>query len=162
MISGDEIQKWLSDEGIFRQKIVDDTAVFHFMIETAPQQFLDVIQPKGKDDMIVVGSKVQVSEEHLKKIAALNKKRKENFLWSFRFALNQMSIDFTLSHPDNILQDFTVTHSIYQDGLTKDRLMETIKRVSRAKLQGIWLIQQEFGGAASERTDSMDESRSYG
>jgi hypothetical protein len=60
------------------------------------------------------------------------------------------------------LQDFTISHTIYEDGLTKDRLFETIKKVSRAKLQSIWLIQQEFGSASGEKPDSMDELRSYG
>ncbi|HML04534.1 MAG TPA: DUF2299 family protein, partial [Methanobacterium sp.] len=27
-----KIQKWLSDEGLFRQKVPDDNANFHFMI----------------------------------------------------------------------------------------------------------------------------------
>jgi hypothetical protein len=162
MISGDEIQKWLSDEGLFRQKIVDEGVIFHFGIETAPQNLLEVIQPKGKDDLVVIASKVTVSPEHLNKLTALNRKKRENFLWNFKLALNQMSIDFMLIHPDNVLREFTITHTIYQDSMTKDRLIETIKRVSRAKLQGIWLIQQEFGSAISEKTDSVDESRSYG
>lgn len=162
MISGDVIQKWLSDEGIFRQKVIDDGAIFHFGIETAPQNPLEVIQPKGKDDLIIIAAKVTVSPEHLKKITAFNKKRRENFLWNFRLTLNQMSVDFMLNHPDNVLHDFTISHTIYEDGLTKDRLFETIKRVSRVKLQSIWLIQQEFGSASGEKTDSTDELRSYG
>jgi hypothetical protein len=162
MISSDEVQKWLADEGLFRHKVIDEGAIFHFGIEIAPQNPLEIVQPKGKDDMIVIITRVNVSPEHLTKIMALNKKKRERFFWNFMLSLNQMSIDFALNHPDGILQDFTISHTIYQDGFSKDRLLETIKKVSRAKLQGIWLIQQEFGSAVSDKTDSTDESRSYG
>ena len=151
MISPDTIQKWLSDEGLFRQKVVDENATFHFSIELAPQNFFDVFQPKGKDDVLLIGSGVTVSPEHLRKISQLNKKRKENFLWNFRLALNQMEVNLNLNHPDNVLHFFAVNDSIYEDSLTKDRLMTTINKIARAKIHGIWLIQQEFGSESGEK-----------
>jgi hypothetical protein len=162
MISPELIQKWLSDEGLFRQKIADDNANFHFTIEIGPQNFMDIFQPKGKDDLIIIGSGTAVSPEHLRKIAQLNKKRKENFLWKFRLILNQMEVAMNLNHPDNVLQFFGINDAIYEDGLSKDRLISTINKVARAKIQGIWLVQQEFGSESSEKTDMKDDLLSYG
>jgi hypothetical protein len=162
MISSDIIQKWLADEGLFRQKVVDENANFHFSIELGPGNAIDVVQPKGKEDLIIIGSGVTVSPEHLRKISQLNKKRKENFLWNFRLALNQMEIGLNLNHPDNVLHFFAVNDSIYEDGLSKDRLISTVNKIARAKIHGIWLVQQEFGSEGSDKTDMKDDLKSYG
>lgn len=162
MISPDTIRDWLADEGLFRQKVADDKAQFHFTIEIGQQNFMDVIQPKGKTDLIIVGTGVSVSPEHLHKMTELSPKRRENFLWNFRLTLNQMEVSLTLNHPDNILQFFAMNDSIYEDGLSKDRLMHMINKIARAKIHGIWLIQQEFGSESSGKTDTKDDLKSYG
>ncbi len=49
----DKVQKWLSDIGIFRQKVPDDNTNFHFIINYPEENVMDVIQPKGASDLIV-------------------------------------------------------------------------------------------------------------
>ncbi len=161
MITSNVIQKWLSDEGIFRNKLEDESANFHFTVEPGPQNVVDVIQPKGKKDCLFVATKISVAPEHLQQLNLLSPKGKEEFLWNFRFSLNNMAVDFQLEHPANVLQSFTITDIIIEDGLTKDRLVDTLRKVSRAKLQGIWLIQKQVGIKASETTDSRDDLKSY-
>lgn len=141
----DKVQKWLSDEGFFRQKVTDDNTNFHFIINYPEGHVLDVIQPKGKDDLIVIGCATNISPEHQSKIRKLKNREKEVFMWDFRFLLNSQFVDFQLQHPDNVLQNFVITDEIFEDGLSKDRLISTVKKIFRAKLQGIWKIQKEFG-----------------
>ncbi|MGZ7135357.1 MAG: DUF2299 family protein, partial [Methanobacterium sp.] len=82
---------------------------------------------------------------HQTEIRLLDLDKREKFTWEFRFLLNNHSVDFQLQHPENVLASFLITDEIYDDGLTKDRLISSIKKIFRAKLQGIWKIQMEFG-----------------
>lgn len=154
-----KVQKWLSEEGFFRQKVPDDNANFHFIINYPEGHVLDVLQPKGKDDMILLACATNVSPEHQTEIRLLDFEKREKFLWEFRFLLNNQFVDFQLQHPENVLQGFLVTDEIFEDGLSKDRLISSVKKIFRAKLQGIWKIQKEFGmfdeGAQNIQQDNM-------
>lgn len=111
---------------------------------------MDIIQPKGKKDLILVACATSVSPEHLSKIRELSESKREEFLWQVRFSLNRFLVDFQLEHPGNVLESYLVTDEIYNDALTKDRLISTIKRVFKAKLHILWLIQKKFGGKKDE------------
>lgn len=150
----DEIQKWLADEGYFRQKVPDENSNFHFIINYPESHVIDVIQPKGKEDMIVIGCATNVSPEHLSQMKKMNLEDREDFIWEFRFALNGLLVDFQIQHPENILQSYVVSTEIYEDGLNKDRLISSVKNVFRAKLQGLWKIQQKFGEVEKESSPS--------
>lgn len=152
----DKVQKWLSDEGIFRQKVSDDNSNFHFVINYPEGHVMDVFEPKGKNDLIVVGCATNVSPEHLSEIKKLSKEKKENFIWDLRFLMNAQPVDFQFQHPENILQSFIISTEIFEDGLTKDRLISSIKMVFRAKLQCVWKIQREFGHGEEKRDISSD------
>lgn len=150
----DKIQKWLADEGYFRQKVPDENSNFHFIINYPESHVIDIIQPKGKEDMIVIGCATNVSPEHLSQMKKMNSEDRENFIWEFRFALNGLLVDFQIQHPENILQSYVVSTEIYEDGLNKDRLISSVKNVFRAKLQGLWKIQQKFGEVEKESSPS--------
>lgn len=155
-----KVQKWLSDEGLFRQKVPDENTNFHFMINYPEGHVLDVIQPKGKDDMILIACATNVSPEHQSENRKLSNKKRDSFIWDFRFLLNNQFVDFQLQHPDNILQSFLITEEIFEDGLSKDRLISTVKKIFRAKLQGIWKIQMKFG-AFEEGRESIQQDNMY-
>lgn len=143
----EKIQKWCADEGIFKERIPDDTANFHFILnypKNIPNP-MDIMQPKGKDDLIIIGAGTGISPEHLSKIKALTPKAQEEFLWDFMFMLGNRPTEFHLQMPSGILEMFVASTEIFSDGLTKDRLMRAINEVYKSKLLGIWLIQRRFG-----------------
>lgn len=141
----DKVQKWLSDVGIFRQKVPDDNTNFHFIINYPEENVMDIIQPKGIPDLLVIGCATNVSPEHLSEIRLLSDSKRKDFIWDIRYMLNSKDVDFQLSHPNDVLESFVITGEIYGDGLNKDRLISAIKTVFRAKIQCVWKIQQEFG-----------------
>ena len=87
MIDEKQIQDWLVEEGIFRQKIPDDNSNFQ----------------------------------------------------------NSFMLDFELEHPNDELKRFIITDFIFEDGLTKDRLISTIKKIFKGKLHCIWLLGKTYG-----------------
>lgn len=152
----DNVQKWLTDSNLFKKKVQDDNTNFHFLINYPEGNAMDVIQPKGNDDLVVVGCATNVSPEHLSEMRNLSNKKKEELIWDFRFLLNSQGVDFQLQHPENILQGFLVTEEIFEDGLSKDRLISSVKKVFRAKLMGVWKIQKEFGSGEGEQNTFSD------
>jgi hypothetical protein len=70
-------------------------------------------------------------------------------------------VDFEIDHPENILEKFTITDQIYEDGLSKDRLMSAIRKVWRANLQVIWILQKEYGGPESKEKEPGAEGSMF-
>ncbi len=152
----DNVQKWLSDVGVFRQKVPDDNTNFHFMINYPEDNVMDVMQPKQSSDLVVIGCATNVSVEHLTEMRNLSPKKREDFIWDLRFMINTLGVDFQLQHPDNILENFLVTAEIFEDGLSKDKLISTLKTVFRAKIMCVWKIQRKFGYSEDGKSNTSD------
>ncbi|WP_040682199.1 DUF2299 domain-containing protein [Methanobrevibacter boviskoreani] len=153
MIDESKIIKWLTDEGLLNKKIQDQNANFHYIINYPQDHMMDLIQPVGKEDMILIGCATEIAEEQKKMISQSSKQIKENFIWAMRFTLNQFLVDFELEHPDNELNRFLITDEIFEDGLTKNKLIHTIKRIYKSKLQCLWLIDKTFSSTSIDLND---------
>ena len=106
---------------------------------------MDVICPKGKDDQIIIGCATEVSQQEQALIHNTKKAVNQEFIWNIRFALNSFMLDFELEHPNDELKRFIITDFIFEDGLTKDRLISTIKKIFKGKLHCIWLLGKTYG-----------------
>jgi len=153
MIDESKIIKWLTDEGLLNKKIQDQNANFHYIINYPQDHMMDLIQPVGKEDMILIGCATEIAEEQKKMISQSSKQIKENFIWAMRFTLNRFLVDFELEHPDNELNRFLITDEIFEDGLTKNELIHTIKRIYKSKLQCLWLIDKTFSSTSIDLND---------
>ncbi len=149
-----KIKKWLEEEGFLRMEVPDENASFHYVINYPEDHVIDIIQPAGKNDMILIACATSVSPEHQSGIRALSMEKRTEFIWKVRFTLNRFGVDFQLDHPENVLNSYLVTSEIFSDGLSKDRLISSIKNVFRAKLHVMWMIQERFGDDKPEH-DSM-------
>jgi len=145
MIDEKQIRNWLVEEGLLKEQIPDETANFHFLVNYPDEHVLDLIQPKHKDDMILIGCASEIAPEQVAVIKESSEKKKENFIWDIRFALNRFLLDFELEHPDNVLQRFVISEEMYEDGITKHTLIMAIKKVFKGKLQCIWITGKAFG-----------------
>ncbi len=145
MIDKNIIQKWLVDEGMFKNEIPDNNSNFHFVVNYPENHVMDLIQPLGKNDMILIGCATEIDPNQIDLIKNAKKKVKQNFIWDIRFTLNNFLLDFELAHPNDELQRFVITDEIYEDGLTKNSLMMSIKKVFKGKLQCIWMLDRTFG-----------------
>lgn len=154
MIEEKQIRDWLVEEGLLKEQIPDETANFHFLVNYPDEHILDLIQPKHKEDMILIGCASEIAPEQVAIIKESSEKKKEKFIWDIRFALNQFLLDFELEHPDNVLQRFVISEEMYEDGITKHNLIMAIKKVFKGKLQCIWITGKAFGeGEESSKTN---------
>lgn len=140
------IQEWVIEENLFKEKIVDENANFHYVIEFPQGNIMDLVQPKGKDDLLVIICGTKVSPEHVQLMNISNIKTREDFIYELRFKLNQFDPDFQLDvNSDLILEQFILQDTIYSDGMSKNELMKTLRRIFKAKMTCVWLIEKEFG-----------------
>ena len=106
---------------------------------------MDIINPKSKEDVLIVGCATEVSQEEQHIIKNSPKDLNQEFIWKIRFSLNEMLLDFELEHPNDQLTRFIITEDIFEDGLTKHVLIKTIKKVFKGKLQCIWILGKTYG-----------------
>lgn len=140
----ENVEKWLLDEDLLREMKYDENADFHFIVEFPKENIMDVVKPKDKDS-IIIACATQVAPQHLDLMKMADQKTQKEFIMALNFGLNNFLVDFELQINQNILQQFVITEQIFEDGLTKDMLIRTLKRVFKSKLHCIWLIDEKFG-----------------
>ena len=140
----DKIKQWLTEEDLLREMKYDENADFHFIIEYPNENIMDVVKPKDKDCLIIACA-TQVAPEHINLMTSADINTKKDFILDLNFGLNNYLVDFELQVAEDILRQFVVTDQIFEDGLTKNEFIRTLKRVFKAKLHCIWLIDKKFG-----------------
>jgi hypothetical protein len=149
----EKVREWLSDEDLLREVKYDENADFHYIIEFPKENIMDVVKPAGKDCLIVACA-TQVAPQHLDLMKKSDNKTQKGFIMDLNFGLNNFLVDFELQVSNDILQQFVVTEQIFEDGITKNELFRTLKRIFKAKLHCIWLIDKTFGSIQINITPS--------
>lgn len=145
MIDETIIQKWLIDENLFKDKLPDQNSIFHYIINFPENHVMDIIQPVGKPDLILIGCATEIAEEQRALMRQSKESEKEDYIWDVRYILNSHLLDFNLQIDNNELKQFIVTEKIFEDGLTKNSFIKAIEKVFKAKIQCIWKLEQKFG-----------------
>ena len=151
----EDVKEWLSEEDLLREVKFDENADFHYIIEFPNDNIMDVVKPTDKD-CIVIACATQVAPQHKDLMEASDAKTRKEFLMEVNFGLNSFLVDYELQVADDILQQFVITDQIFEDGLTKNEMMKTLKRVFKSKLQCIWLINEKFGSLQPNSTASNE------
>jgi len=143
MIDEKTILTWLQEENLFKEKMQDGSANFHFLIHFPnPENSMDIIQPIVKKDSVIIGCATEVSPEHRQ---LMKGNAAEEYIWEVKYALNQFLLDFNIQVENGILKQFVITEEIFEDGLTKDSFIRAIKKIFKAKIQCVWRLEQKFG-----------------
>ena len=148
-IDEEQVRNWLMEEDLIREKIFDENRI-EVVINNAGFGLCGefeklIINPKSKEDVLIIGCATEVSQEEQRIIKSSPKDMNQEFIWKIRFSLNEMFLDFELEHPNDQLTRFIITEDIFEDGLTKHVLIKTIKKVFKGKLQCIWILGKTYG-----------------
>jgi len=150
--SSNSVKNWLIEEKLLVKELQKETMNYFFVIQFPDSHhFMQVFQPKNKEDLTVITCETNIDEPHKKAISKLPEKKKNEFLFDLKSALNQMGVVFDLSITEKGLESYMVLDQIYADGLSKDRLLNCINAVFRAKLQGVFEIQKRFGNSNNQK-----------
>lgn len=152
----ENIRNWLMEEDSLLEKKFDENSDFHYIIEFPKENIMDVVKPRGKD-CIIIACATQVAQEHLNLMISSTPENRRDFILDLQFGINSFLVDFDLNINQDLLQQFVVTDTIFEDGLTKNELIKTLKRVFKAKLHCIFLIDKKFG-KISPKTNVSNEN----
>ena len=152
-----KVQAWLTEEGVYRDKVPDDNANYHYKIEF-PQgsgRPADIIQPKPRDDLILIISGVSLSEEHYEGLKSKSKKERDDILWDMRFDLLFRNSDFNMLPNLDDLKTIQFIRPLHFEGLTKNVLMDAIREDYKCHLYIVWKMQRLFGAAPPKSPETM-------
>lgn len=139
-----KLSKWLTEEDFVVKSQKNPMASF-ILVASNPNAGISVTvsQNTKHPDRIEVSSQMMFGE-YAKKLAELPKEEREEFLWDLRFSLVRSDVIFAIMPPENP-QSVLVMKNIWYDGLTKDRFMSAVQRVSEGALLCSWKIVHRFG-----------------
>lgn len=114
----DKIKKWLTDEELYDNEVVDKNAQFNFVAKHQ-NIILHVFQPLSKKDSILVVCSLNLNEEQKKRLTNVEKMELYQKLLS-----TDSLFEF---HPNiNELENIRIQDFIFYDGLSKNEFMKTI------------------------------------
>ena len=142
-----KIMTWLSEEGLYKDKVHDDNLYFHLAAEYPPRsgRHVNVIQPNNREDMVVVLSTIRLADVHQRALQAMPRKDREKFIWNMRYSLLFQDANFQMEPGGTELNTIQFTREIYYDGLTKNKLMEVLRSNLKCELFVVWKFQETFG-----------------
>ena len=152
-----KVREWLVEEGIYKDKIVDDRATYHFVVEFPPNigRSAEIIQPKEREDLLVIASGVGLPKEHYDALKSMQKSEREEILWDMRFQLLFRESDFKMIPSAEDLQKIQFTRPLHFDGLTKNKLIECLREDYKCNLFILWKMKQRFGEAPPSSAEPM-------
>ncbi len=142
-----QIMRWLSEDGLYKDKIHDERLHFNLVAEFPSNsgRMVNIIQPKNRDDMIVLTSGIALVEKHQKALQAMPKKEKDKLLWDVRYTLLFRESSFQMMPNPEELQNIHFSREIHYDGLNKNKLMEALRENFKCDLYIIWKFNEIFG-----------------
>jgi len=143
----EKICKWLSEEGLFRDRISDEKLYFHLAAEYPARsgRYVNVIQPRKHADMVVVFSRIKLADVHSSALKRLSGRDRERLLWEMRYTLLFRESNFEFEPRVGDLESIRFSREIYYDGLCKNALMEALRENFKCELYVVWKFQEIFG-----------------
>ena len=151
-----KIGDWLQSERIEIKEQPNESANFQFLFRFPPNpsgHMFNVINPNGRD-LIAIGSgtRVDLGQQNRMKECMTNEPLEwSSWLHNIRLELNRSGIDWSL-HLGHLedgkkgpLQAFHVSEPTWFDGLSKNALMQSMRKLWLAKLTVIHEIKHKFG-----------------
>ncbi len=139
------LKEWLIEEGIFRKEIEDEKSEFRYLVEfpSGSGQVCEVLKPKGKDFVLVVGG-IVLAEKHYKALHSMDRRKKMELIHKWKMDLLFREVEFRMIPDAENLERIEFQGVIYDEELTKPKLMRMLREVFRCKLYIIWNAKYEL------------------
>ena len=166
------IQNWLEEEGLSPKSQKDDRSEGHWLLKYPPGphgHMFAVVKPKGRD-LLAISSFTRVDLGQQQEMTRHVKEDLESWLeWlhDMRLTLTGAGVDWAIhvgSTPNTgtgPLQAFNVSLPIWLDGLSKNEVMQSMRRLWLAKLALIHDIKHHHGPGIGEPgpVDDIEKKR---
>lgn len=149
-----KVSGWLKEEGFFYREIADPDTYFNFSIKVAGAA-LDVVKDISRD-VVLVRSNLILTDRQMIILRSMSEKSKEDFFWELRSTLlrNNEVGAFQVKPEAKNVEIFVQARGIFNGGLSKDRLMQSILVVHKSITIVIWLLER-YSGKIQSAGDSL-------
>jgi hypothetical protein len=124
----EKVLKWLSEERFEVTEVQDEKSNFRYLATRVGMPKFSVLQPRGKMDSILVES--GVSFRGLGNDSATRIVQDQSTLWNLRLHLESKGFFFNIQTPKSDSSDsdggVVFARPLYFDGISKDRVLETV------------------------------------
>lgn len=156
------VKAWLLSEGMEPKPTEDPRAEFHYLIRYPPGPHghtFNVLRPKEKD-LIALSSMTRVDagqQGEMKKHSTEDLEGWAEWMHLTRISLIDSGVDWSIhvggdkKKGDGPLQAFNVSEPIWFDGLSKNAMMQSLRRLWMAKLTLIHEIKHNYGSGTGKR-----------
>lgn len=151
------IRTWCEQEGLFQEEIEDDTLAFRLRVvapataRKPPGQFnidvLDITQPKADSDRIVVTAGIEFDESFSGPMRHFE--GADEVMLNLEMTLDSRPELYLVDYIEGVLRSVIVFEEIFEDGLTKDRLMRALRSVNKTLVVALWVLRpliRDLGG----------------
>lgn len=154
------ILNWINNDTLTTYKAIDegkyDSVKYPYLLKIQTPKVGDIyiFKPKAQLDKISVYARVDFTEDNQKAFNALNPEFKNKLLLEISQGITMMNL-IVKFHPNYLnLQNIHFQEMIYFDGLSKDRIMNSLSKVLNAYGYVIVILQKN--GIIRERFDPSD------
>ena len=143
-----KISSWLVEEN-YGVKVQENPNVYFVINAQHPTGIgLAIGQEVGKKDRLVISASLNLDEDAQKRLRSLPEKERQDILWDIRFGLIALDVQFQMIPNGNMPTVIQVSKLLYYDGVTKDRFMGLVQKVTDSLLLVVWKLQRKFGASA--------------
>jgi len=137
------IQTWLLSAGWQIGEAHADNAMWVVGAINPMGHPIAIVQAQQPSDMLVIQAQAEFDESIRQKFAEFSAEQREAHLMEIKLGLLQMGVGFNgLADP---LERVSITHNVYDDGLTKDNFFRRVEQVRYAVLYLIWSLNHKLG-----------------
>ena len=156
----DQVEQWLTGEGWSISELKHDQTQWLLRAQDQQQGVILVGQSRAPEDQLRLQADINIDPAHREKLGELPEEQKEKMLWSLRFSLLKMNLQFTglSTNPERI----TVFRHLYLDGLNKNMFMDSVGRVRSAVLMIIWSFRRKLDPALKADQDHQPHQQVVG
>lgn len=150
-IDRETVVSWLEVIGLSprKQEAEDTNYLLVFDYPSGSNHSMQVMQPKGKPQVLGIASGTMMSPKHVKAFEKLPDGEKHEFQLGLRRTLNRTATDFRIegsSSTEECPDRFQVSVTRYADGLTLDSFAQSIGAVYKTRLDAILFLQEHLEG----------------
>ena len=117
--------------------------LFSYVVTLSPEREFVVFQSSNKNDSICISSVLVLSKDQIKKLRQKPKDEQVEIFMELQLKLASLDVEFTFEGRE-ICRRIGINHTIYFDGLTKDRLLKAVSLFHKAYSLASWVLEKSI------------------
>lgn len=128
------IEAWIKEDKSMIDEKHNEKFHFYFVVSNPsdPEKYYEIFQAKDTRDNVIVGFQILMGEKIKSLYQQLPKIKRDGFIRDFKYLLLLKDVHYEILTLEDEPEAIVLSHKIYYDGLTKDRLKEYMDRILNA------------------------------